>query len=60
MSVKDLFPVRADLEKSRDEKAIIDALYKYFNAAQTSHKSTQKHADLSIMKAFSRYFVIHK
>ena len=57
MPIQDLFSTQIDQEKLREEKAIIKAVIKYFEAAPCGLKSTKEDAESSIIRAFHRYFV---
>ena len=54
---QDLFSTQTEKGKLQDEKAIVTAVIKYFEAAPCGLKSTKEDAESSIIKAFHRYFV---
>jgi hypothetical protein len=57
MTIQDLFSAQTDQAQLREEKAIVNAVIKYFEAAPSGQKSTKEDAETSIIKAFHRYFV---
>ena len=54
---QDLFPTPTEKGKLQDEKAIVSAVIKYFEAAPCGQKSTEEGVESSIINAFHRYFV---
>jgi hypothetical protein len=56
MPEHDLFSNRAK-NKLREEKAIVNAVTKYFEAAPSKRKSKKEDTESIIIDAFHRYFV---
>ena len=54
---QDLFSTRTEKGKLQDERAIVSAVIKYFEAAPCGQKSREESAESSIIEAFYRYFV---
>jgi hypothetical protein len=57
MPAQDLFSTQTEKGKLRDEKAIVSAVIKYFEAAPCGLKSAKENLESPIIKAFCRYFV---
>ena len=55
MPAQDLFPTRSEKGKLQDEKAIVSAVIKYFEAAPCG--PAKEDTESQIIKAFYRYFV---
>ncbi len=58
MPIQDLLSTQNDQDKTREEKAIVSAVIKYFETAPSRLKSTAEDPESSIINAFHRYFVI--
>ena len=57
MPIQELFSTQTNQQKSREERAIVSAVIKYFETAHYGLKSTEKDTESAIIKAFHRYFV---
>ena len=60
MTLEDLFSTQTNQDKLREEKAIVSAVIKYFEATPSGLNSTGKDTDSLIIKAFHRYFTTKK
>ncbi len=60
MPLEDLFSTQTSQDKLREEKAIVSAVVKYFQAAPSGLNSTRKDTDSLIINAFNRYFTTKK
>jgi hypothetical protein len=57
MPAQDLFSAQSEKRKLQDEKAIVSAVIKYFEAAPYGMKPAMENTESPIIKAFYRYFV---
>jgi hypothetical protein len=57
MPIQDLFSTKTNQEILREEKAILSAVIKYFDASPSKLKSTTADTESLIIDAFHRYFV---
>jgi hypothetical protein len=57
MPIQELFSTQTNQQKSREERAIVSAVIKYFETAPSRLKSAKKDTESSIINAFHRYFV---
>lgn len=57
MSVQDLLVTEAKREKLQEEKAIVDAVVRYFESAPSKLKSPAGDTESFIINALHRYFI---
>ena len=57
MPIQDLFAAPTQREKLQEEKAIVSAVVRYFEAAPSKAKSPAGASEASIINALHRYFV---
>ncbi len=57
MPIQDLFAPEAKQEKLQEEKAIVSAIIRYFEAAPCKQKSTKDDVESAIINNLHRYFV---
>ncbi len=57
MPIQDLFAAQARQEKLQQEKAIVNAVIRYFETAPSKKKSPAGNAESFIINALHRYFV---